>query len=359
MRALIHIGSGKTGTTSVQEALARSSRQLQANGYLYPVIDRTPNHNYLAAPFKQRQPRRLVQRHGNLENAKRVADEKWNNVRVTAAREKPHTLVLSAEYLFHSLDVTAFMDCLHHHVPGITSVDIIAYLRRPSSYYLSRSQQELKGSPSFAVPRKQSYVEHLMPWAEVGDVHLAEFNRRMLVDGDVVQDFWKRYLPGLDCPFEPGGVSENVGLSAESLGLLQRYWLKWFPDHHDVFLPETSRLQNLLRRIERVDGERLNITRPRLHENIAEFLDFPWAEIAALKEQLGFEFEGIPQPSPGMTEPKLPDRPYLRVEDIMSVNLEALAALQKTVVAKRQIPFMPAWKQARQVAELSLDTPPV
>jgi hypothetical protein len=354
MRVIIHVGSGKTGTTSVQEALANSSEHLESHAYFYPVIDRTPNHNYLAAPFKQTSLRRMIQRNGTLQKVRQAGFSKWELVRTMVAEKQPRTLVLSAEFLFMLVDVPAFMDCLHRNVPGIKTVDIVAYLRRPSAYYLSRAQQQLKGSPVFAAPSRQPYAEHIAAWSDFGDVHLAEFDRKFLADGDIVRDFWQRYLPGLACPFAPGGVSENVSLSAESLSLLQKYWLRWFPDSHDMFPSETVRLQKLLGQIERTGSESMNITRPRLHENIARILDLPGPEMARLSKDFGFEFEGIPASSASMFEPTLPDQRYELVEDIMRISPETLAALQRRVVAMRTIPLLPAWRQARQVAALKL-----
>ena len=45
-RAYLHIGANKTGTSAIQQFLARHSRELQQNGYCYPVTGRVGDAHY-------------------------------------------------------------------------------------------------------------------------------------------------------------------------------------------------------------------------------------------------------------------------------------------------------------------------
>ncbi|MGH6876239.1 MAG: hypothetical protein ACREHV_02550, partial [Rhizomicrobium sp.] len=48
-RCWLHIGTGKTGTTSIQHHLARNRRALLAQGYLYAMAPGSGNHHALSA----------------------------------------------------------------------------------------------------------------------------------------------------------------------------------------------------------------------------------------------------------------------------------------------------------------------
>ena len=47
MGSIVHIGSDKTGTTAIQQALAQNRDTLMANGFVYPDVDGRPDHRGL------------------------------------------------------------------------------------------------------------------------------------------------------------------------------------------------------------------------------------------------------------------------------------------------------------------------
>lgn len=57
MRIILHIGTGKTGTSSIQESLFRAREKLLENGILYPDIPGFTNQNFLAMAAAQGVPR--------------------------------------------------------------------------------------------------------------------------------------------------------------------------------------------------------------------------------------------------------------------------------------------------------------
>jgi hypothetical protein len=82
LRAILHVGTHKTGTTSIQVALDHNRNWLHERGYIYPKLrDGAYSHNKLAQQLASTEQ-------GNI------------NVRSNFARISGHTLIFSAEELF-------------------------------------------------------------------------------------------------------------------------------------------------------------------------------------------------------------------------------------------------------------------
>lgn len=143
----IHIGAPKTGTTAIQDFLLKNRERLRSQGVLYPMAGllKSAHHIIGAAVFPGRS-HRLVGR--SRDEALRTSIV---NLRNEIEQSKPHTVVLSSEYLWGRLseaDVRSllepFKDC---------TIKIIAYLRRQDLLAQSLYVQAVKGglSDSFAV----------------------------------------------------------------------------------------------------------------------------------------------------------------------------------------------------------------
>ena len=66
MHLYLHIGTGRTGTQSLQDFLKKNSEQLAMNGVFYPLTEGKNHHNALALPVcGNRPPRYLMHRYGN------------------------------------------------------------------------------------------------------------------------------------------------------------------------------------------------------------------------------------------------------------------------------------------------------
>ena len=120
VRTVLHIGSDKTGTTSLQAALAASRRELAQVGVWYPDLDGRPDHRLLA---RSGGPRHLD------------------------APDGCHTLVLSSEALW-PLDRHGIEAVLRRLPAG--PVTVVGFVRRPSEFaeaaFLQRCQRA--GSPA-------------------------------------------------------------------------------------------------------------------------------------------------------------------------------------------------------------------
>ena len=223
---VLHIGSDKTGTTSIQQLLRRNRKALADRGILYPRSPGKVRHSALglfarpddvlvksrdwlrgeiAEPpvFRRRLRRRL---------AREVADSGANRV------------VLSDEALYRmSTDAIARLGGLVTAVGG--RVRVLVYLRRQDDHLVSRYQQAVKvgqvepldvwAERDFSA--MYDYEAMLRRWQETlapADVVVRTFERRRFADGSLEQDFLD--AAGLDVRVAD---LRSVDVRNESLGV--------------------------------------------------------------------------------------------------------------------------------------------
>ncbi|MEX0450724.1 hypothetical protein V6X62_02680 [Spiribacter sp. 218] len=182
MRAVLHIGTHKTGTSSIQNALATNSAALAAQGIHYPRSVRGPrNVNFLAAAIAA----------GRIDEARRFIDQSV----ARAHRQGCTTVLFSAESLYA---MTAFFRRLmgkeaerywvHERACIATLIDllqragigdppqVVCYLRRQDRFIESIYGQFVKQAPGYphdlatfideAGPI-DDYAGHLDCWAAI------------------------------------------------------------------------------------------------------------------------------------------------------------------------------------------------
>lgn len=244
-RAVIHIGSGKTGSTAIQRALFDASRKGGLRDFRYPTV-KGWHHRDLYILFKSREAlgRNLKSRirSGQIDYDKyRKAYEKAFSVETVGGQD----LILSSEYLFDFSPekVRALRELLDR--AGVTEYLVVAFVRHPASYYLSFVQQQLKASHLIPDPRRFRYrlKSALSVWSEVfGNVMVRDFDELARQGGDAVEAFAalveEAGWGNLD--LEPTRL--NSGLCAEAMVLMQRYRRRFHSDADNLFKPDSDRL---------------------------------------------------------------------------------------------------------------------
>jgi hypothetical protein len=129
---LLHIGTHKTGSTSIQQFLAGASDQLQEDDLLYPEAgrphDRAPHgHHTLAWSVQQKR---------GLENL-----EGWKEV-VREIRRSPCARVLLSSEVFETCSLEEIQQ-IRGFFPN-SEVKALVYLRKPFSYMVSMYKQHIK-----------------------------------------------------------------------------------------------------------------------------------------------------------------------------------------------------------------------
>ena len=251
---LLHIGTGKTGTTSIQHAITRAFKEKNLGNVTYPDISGS-NHNFVAEVYKD--PKRLSRssRHryrSQLRNntftelTSRVRD----NLRQWIA--KNDCTILSGEYFggLSALEVQQFYEDLQ--LWGVERVRVLIYIRHPSSYYLSFIQQQLKGSHQITHPEvfKYRFRQSIQRWQAVTtDVIVRQFDRCNLIGNDVISDFVRQVSDFFGEVIEGdriGLIRENESLSAEGMLILQRYRFLFHRARKNVPATDSGKLLRIL-----------------------------------------------------------------------------------------------------------------
>ncbi|MEP3638112.1 MAG: hypothetical protein ABJN14_12740 [Paracoccaceae bacterium] len=211
----IHIGSQKTGSTSIQTFLRNNPEKLAAQGINYVSAGRGPSaHNRVATQLKTNPA---------------IADNMLENI-VSEIRAKPDmTHILSSEMFFNRGWAKKFKRVLPNDIRAKTRV--IAYIRRQDKFVESMYKQVLKtgrfqGTPKDYIAKKLrslDYTKTLAPFERTfgaDKIDLCPYERGYFPSGDVVLDFAARVgLTGLG-PDDLEQHRSNVTFSREVSVLL-------------------------------------------------------------------------------------------------------------------------------------------
>jgi hypothetical protein len=226
-RCWLHIGTGKTGTTSIQHHLARNRKKLLAQGYLYPVAPGPGNHHALSA---------FALDDGKIDGARarlgivdaisleRLRREFPSRLESEIAGKGVPNLILSNEVLAVRLRTAAEIGRLKHLCDRIAAnTKVIIYVRNQIDYLVGiYTTAVMDGNPMDFDPirwaRQADYAELLARWTSVferDDVVVRRYERADFPDGDVRKDFLRQL------GIEPATLARtrylNQSLDAESI----------------------------------------------------------------------------------------------------------------------------------------------
>jgi hypothetical protein len=172
------------------------------------------------------------------------------------------------------------------------SIDIVAYVRKPSDFYASSVQQRLKASHRIAPLRAVPYRVYLEAFtAHVSDrVQVHDFARARAAEGGPLGHFLDACCPGAIPAAEIPGLSANTSLSAEGIAILQEYRELHHAKEHNVFSKDTGRVIQAILEADRQLGTN---TRPKLRPEIADQLDYGSPDVLWLRDTFGIVFDGL------------------------------------------------------------------
>ncbi|MET4807875.1 hypothetical protein [Limibacillus sp. MBR-115] len=218
----LHIGAGKSGSSSIQAALARCAVPLREQGFLVPGDKLEPDAAVSGHQlwFFQGLPK------DEPESQKKVL-RRLLRCKKAMAEQECHSLVVSAENLINRRNFPdLFLDVDKHF-----RVVVIAYLRRQDQYIQAHWQQwGFKSHPDFddwianGLGDIANWDVALADWEAAAfkkQIIVKTFERPKLHGNDVVLDFFN--ILGLDGKtFDLGNTEQNRGFSELTLRIAER-----------------------------------------------------------------------------------------------------------------------------------------
>lgn len=196
-KCILHVGMHKTGSTSIQNSLA----ELDDEKFYYARIMGSPNHSVgMFGAFAERPDRGHVRK--MMLRKKRTVDEivgeAKRGIKASIAAAGERTLVISGEGMLrlNENDLKRLRKFFERH--GYSEFEILAYIRPPGGYLSSAIQQRIKagGFKDFRIEQSlPDYREKFEKFDQVfgaENVKLSKFDRALLKNGDVVEDFCER-----------------------------------------------------------------------------------------------------------------------------------------------------------------------
>jgi hypothetical protein len=309
MLLLLHVGMGKTGTSTLQHALHVNRALLADAGILYPdTSTRAENHNALLGPYLElttNVPREFLQPGTGFDTHARRGEALWATIEEQVDRIRPDTVILSGEYLFTQPE--SLLGPLRERLAKIfDDIQVVAYVRAPASHYLALVQQRVKASHAFTPPcRYQSplrvcLTRQLHAFGPV--IAVRPFERHRLIGADIVNDFLTTFVAGgADVAGRMTIEDLNESMSGEAMCIMQGLRRVGWPEQNDEFVPASTLVLTAL--TTQRDGLPTQSTarlRPGISAAIARAHagDLDW-----LHDRFGVEFTADDRADTSMPEP--------------------------------------------------------
>lgn len=219
---VLHIGTEKTGTTSIQDALHSQAASLAARGFGVPRSVGYPNHTGLAmAAAEPDWVTDLSAPYPTEHLADALAAE------VATMPAGIHTLVLSNEHCHSRLPDVASVQRLHRMLaPLAETVRVVVYLRRQPELAISRMSTLFRhgATISQALPPPghdeffYDYAALLDRWTEVfgrAAIDARLYTEAQQLDGGVVADFFHRL--GVPPPVQTRTLNPSLDQVAQEI----------------------------------------------------------------------------------------------------------------------------------------------
>lgn len=251
LKLIIHAGTPKTGSTSLQTYLDKKQRKLRGKGILYPHnLEKIQN---LTAPKHQWLEKNLVATHLEhlLENFKNI---------ISQVKKDTHTIVLSSEGFYNYWwDFPDESKNILGELSKLFDTEIWVWFREPLAFIESFYKQcirnpQIESNPCYG--KELSFVEmleiewfsqHLNYQGFVDECQSLFGKNNVSVfkyEGDVVQEFIQKL--GLATAYDNPSPRQNKSLNSVSIALLRTI------NHYDIKAKDKALLMPHLKNINEV-----------------------------------------------------------------------------------------------------------
>jgi|KBSMisStandDraft_5_1062788.scaffolds.fasta_scaffold102019_3 hypothetical protein len=297
MELFLHIGTEKTGTTSIQHFMAHNRSLLQEQGVLYPRSPGKLNHIGITALAQECDHGELWAKLGigTLEGRDQYASELEGSLEAELAAYPFTKVVLSNEHCSSRLMSDAEVDTLRKFLERFFScIRVIIYLRRQDDFVVSTYSTGIKSGRTdpFELPKKRrsirryDYWELLSRWSRAfgkENILCRKFERTSFASGDLIADF----LTAIGC--DPGPTWQNPGSVNSSLDARCLEFLRLMNLYGGVTRPP-----KLIRMLESVsDGPLIDIPE---HRRVAFMRELRDSNAMVAREYFGAELTDSDDP---------------------------------------------------------------
>lgn len=247
MKAFLHIGNPKTGTTTIQDFLTKNRQQLLEDGYYYPTSPGSLNQIKLPIFAMKNTRIQDIHRLCGLTKPEQVIKfqsqfQKKLEKELNAINSK--AVIFSSEHCSSRLifleEIERLKKLLNHY---FEEIEIIIYLRRQDKYLVSLYSTAIMGgvtTPLYlpskdVIKNRYNYYNILKKWEAVfgkSAIKVRVFEREQLLNRDLLEDFMDALGIRLDTRYQ---FSSNLNQSLDifSLEYLRMINLFFNPSRQD------------------------------------------------------------------------------------------------------------------------------
>lgn len=273
----------KTGTSAIQKSLVNFD-----DGHFFYANLNDINHSIPLYTAFSKNPQKYHVWVNQGRNARFVAEKRQEYKKLLAKnldREDRHTIIISGEDIC-SFDADEARDFLSTLKGYGREINVVCYLRDPTSFAASAFQESLKHGlkviPQNISPNYKRKLEKFASASACNSIILKNFDRKDFSDGSVVNDFWKTI--GMTAPKKTFQTNTSMTLQAARVILLFNSSNLVFKGDY-VLWKAYSRFKNLIQ-YEFSDAERID---SKLFSVIADDSELDW-----LSQELRFQFRNYP-----------------------------------------------------------------
>lgn len=335
MRLVLHIGPGKTGTTVIQNTFHKNRDWLLEQGIFYPGF--AENHSLLTLPFRDRVPRVYWGPYGkDLKELEQRVKPIWHAIGQNAVDAE--TIVISSEHFWEITQFKKLAAFIKRYLPSVTQIDVVAYVRRHSTWFPSIAVQDLRASHVLPPLQQRTIAGRLALFEQIGVVHVSEYHQTRLIEQDAAIDFRQHHLKLTASPPLPAD-NVNPSLTTEGAYILQNFRAQAFGGQPNVFNRLSS---SLMARLLGIDAANPGVfTRVQLLPRYAEMLDRCSEDLLLLEEAYKIRlYDGEQQPG------EFP--PIKSVTDMMPVDMEKVQFMNRALLER-------AWPTDKNLKDVLAD----
>jgi hypothetical protein len=226
----LHIGSPKTGTTSIQKTFFDNREALNRQGYTYSSNKFNDHLLY----FATKSPRRNWPR--QFKGVKKQAlqnslNEYFQHIEREFKSSDYEQHILSTEYLFLS-NPEYIGNVIDYLEQFFSEIKVLVFIRSPEEYYRSMQQQTVKARSYITSPLsfRYDFKKVIEAWKKLCDIEVIEYRRG--------KDSCIELCNRIGIKFNKLSKTErksNASLSIEQMVLLEKIQRNIYPKHEDHF----------------------------------------------------------------------------------------------------------------------------